>query len=172
MTSRTIGSRTRTALLLGAAVMAAGGCAAPPSVTPLLRVTHAVLEDEAQRLAADAERVAHRHERQRMDLASAFERDLRERRELDEAWVGEAVRVYVAAREAVTEQAADTREAYADRIDNLRAAVEAQERAIVLLEHQRRALPWPEGLDGWELRDRVAAFLRPGRTTPDTGESR
>ncbi|MFW6336879.1 MAG: hypothetical protein ACOC3G_07100, partial [Phycisphaeraceae bacterium] len=78
----------------------------------------------------------------------------------------------VAAREAVTEQAADTREAYADRIDNLRAAGEAQQRAIVVLEHQRRALPWPEGLDGWELRDRVAGFLRPGRTTPQTGEPR
>ncbi|MFW6336185.1 MAG: hypothetical protein ACOC3G_03560, partial [Phycisphaeraceae bacterium] len=78
-------------MLLASAVMAAAGCAAPPSVTPLLRVTHAVLEDEAQRLALDAERVAHRHDRQRAELAAAFERDLRERRALDEAWVGEAV---------------------------------------------------------------------------------
>jgi uncharacterized protein YukE len=172
MTSRTIGSRTRRALLMGAAVMVVAGCAAPPSVTPLLRVTHAVLEDEAQRLAADAERVAQRHERQRADLAAAFERDLRERRDLDEAWVGEAVRVYVAAREAVTAQAADTREAYADRIDNLRAAGEAQERAVILLEHQRRALPWPEGVSGWELRDRIAGFLKVDRTATSKGEQR
>ena len=172
MRSETAGRRTRSLLLLSAAALAAAGCAAPPSVTPLLRITQSVLSEEAELLAADAERVSERHERQRAELAAAFARDLREREPLDEAWVGEAVRVYVAAREAVRERAAEAEEAYANRIDNLRAAGEAQERAIVLLEHHRRALPWPEGLDGWELRDRVSGLLGFDRTPTSTGEQR
>ena len=171
-TAGTSGRRTRSTLLLGAAALVVAGCSAPPSVTPLLRVTRSVLHEESQRLAADAARIGDRYERQRAELAAAFERDLREREELDEAWVGEAVRVYVAAREAVAAQADAERAGYANRIDNLAAASEAQERAIALLEHHRRLLPWPEPFDGWELRDRAADVFRLPDPSADTGAIR
>lgn len=140
-------------LLLGTALLLLAGCEAPPSVLPLLDVTAAVLRDEADHLERDAVRAADRLDADRRALAAAFERDLAERDALDAAWVADAVSIYVAGREALSRQRHTLVAAYAARQDNLAAAVEANRRAVTLLEHHARLSPWPEGWDAWRLRD-------------------
>ena len=157
-------------LLLGAALLLLAGCGSPPSVLPLLQVTAGVLQDESQRLQRDAERAASAIQRDKASLAAAFERDLAQRDHLDAQWVRNAVSVYAAARDALSEQSARVASAYASRLDNLDAAADANRRAITLLEHHRRALPWPEQLDAWRLRDRLLSASRPavGAAASDT----
>jgi len=153
---RTGDGQGRPRILMGAMLLLAlSGCGAPPSIGPLLDLSGAVLDREAGRLDADAEAAHDRLELQASMLASAFDRDLNERATLNADWVSEAVSAYVAAREALVRQAAEVESSYAARVDDLRAAREAQRRAVSLLERQQTILPWPASWRGWSLRDAV-----------------
>ena len=116
------------------------GCTSPPAVIPLLEVTRRTLDGEAQRLAADAERDAAYFAQSRATLEEAYQLDLTQRETLDTPWVAEATAAYVAAREELVRAEARAAAARAQRADNLRAAAEAQGRAMGLLEQQDRWL--------------------------------
>ncbi len=115
-------------------------CTSPPAVIPLLEVTRRTLDGEAQRLAADAERDAAYFAQSRAALEEAYQLDLTQRETLDTPWVAEATSAYVAAREELVRAEARAAAARAQRADNLRAAAEAQGRAMGLLEQQDRWL--------------------------------
>ena len=115
-------------------------CTSPPAVIPLLEVTRRTLDGEAQRLAADAERDAAYFAQSRAALEEAYQLDLAQRETLDTPWVAEATSAYVAAREELVRAEARAAAARAQRADNLRAAAEAQGRAMGLLEQQDRWL--------------------------------
>lgn len=120
----------------GLLATALGGCASPPSVTPLLRLAEEAVRKEALRVEADAGRDADRLEGTRRSLRDAYDADLAERGELDAAWVREATDVYVAAREALVRHELALRDERRVRAENLRLAADATERAAELLERQ------------------------------------
>mgnify|MGYP006272639083 CR=1 FL=1 len=147
-------TRWRSRLLLAALLLwTLGGCGTPPAVESLIRVSGEVLDREADRLAEDARRARADTARQQAALATGFDRDLEARDPLDKPWVRDAVSAYVAAREAVALNGRDVEASYANRIDNLRAAHQAQLRALALIERHRAAWPWPASWDGWSLHD-------------------
>ncbi|NBC96474.1 MAG: hypothetical protein GVY27_08990 [Deinococcus-Thermus bacterium] len=155
-------------------LLALGGCGAPPSVESLLEVSGEVLSRERDRLEADADAASSRLESQKSMLAEAFERDLSAKSTLEPRWVREAVSAYVAAREAMIDQAAAVELAYERRIENLASAHAANRRALALLRDQRALRPWPEAWDGWRLRDAVldAGPARDSANFPLEGASR
>jgi len=142
------------ALIAAAALLVVAGCAAPPSVRPLLELAAAEAEAEAARLDGDAARDAAWVEQSRRVLEDAYHADLAAADgPLDPAWVVDATGPYVAAREALVRhelQLAAEREA---RADNLRAAADATRRAVDLLDAQRGLLPDPR-LDPWRWLNR------------------
>ncbi|MBI1335826.1 MAG: hypothetical protein GC164_02560 [Phycisphaera sp.] len=127
------------------------GCAAPPSVTPLMRMVQQSLEQEAGYLEHDTQ-LQSQHTALVLDtLESAFEKDLRERGSLDPQWVLDATRAYTAAREQVVLQDARLTASRTQRIENLLASVEAQQHAIGLLDQQDQLLISVLGTEGWSL---------------------
>lgn len=136
------------------------GCTAPPSVVPLLSASQGIVLAEAQRIEADGALDEQYIEQAKRALADAFEADLAQRDALDAQWVREATVVYVAAREQLVEQAMRLREQRRLRADNLRAAAEAQQRAVTLLQRQDALITQTSGLDIWRI---IAPW-----TTPDT----
>jgi hypothetical protein len=127
------------------------GCTSPPAVIPLLEIVDRQLQAEAQLLGQDAERDAEAVRQMRLNLASGFEADLRQRESLSAEWVRSATDVYVAARDAVTRHELDLERQRRQRADNLRAASEAQRRAMLLLLQQDRLIVDTLGLDAWRL---------------------
>lgn len=124
-----------------------GGCASPPSVTPLLRVTERALMRESARLDDDADRDAQYARQTLRSLEDAFDRDLEQADELTIDWVRDATSVYVAAREALLRhEHALARERQA-RSDNLQTAASATRRAIGLIEQQDKLLTGVVGED-------------------------
>lgn len=140
----------------------ANGCTSPPSVAPLLRVAERAMRDEAARLDDDdAKRDTAQMDQSRQALAAAFDADLGEQAaKLDAQWVRDAVAGYVAAREALLRHEAKLHDERASRSDNLRAAAEAQDKAIQLLENQDALITQTTGLDIWRLK-----FANPLNTT-------
>ena len=139
--------------VLAAATMAGAlaGCGSPPSVTPLMRVVDESLQAELDHLtldAADAEKLL--AERQGA-LKRAMELDVREQPALAPDWVLDQAGLYVTAREAVLSSHLAEQQSRLIRLDNLRAAREAQARAIELLEKQDALLDRTLGLDLWRL---------------------
>jgi len=116
------------------------GCASPPSVMPLLRITQDTLRAEAGRLNEETARDRQTIEQTRRSLEDAFVADLREQRALDPAWVNEATTVYVAVREALLAHEMTLRQERLQRADNLLAAEQATQRAIDLLEQRDQLL--------------------------------
>lgn len=139
------------ALAVAVAVVLMGGCASPPSVTPLLRVSEAALLAEAARLNEDATRDAQWIEQARDALEQAYDADLAQTAELSPAWVREATQVYVAAREALVRHELALRQERAQRAQNLRAAAEATRRATAILQQQDALVTGLAGGDAWEL---------------------
>lgn len=124
-----------------------GGCASPPSVVPLLRVTEHALINEAARLNNDAARDS-AHIRQTLrSLQDAYDQDLSQTNELTAGWVREATGVYVAAREAVVRHELVLAQERQAREDNLRSAAAATRRAINLIEQQDKLLNSVAGED-------------------------
>ena len=133
-------SRAYVLLTLPILVLSAGGCATPPSVAPLLRVTERALLDETARLEDDAQRDTIYTQQTLRTLEDAYNRDLDQAEALTPDWVRDATSVYVAARETIViHQQALTR-GRLDRADNLKAAAAATRQAIALIEQQDKLL--------------------------------
>ena len=137
----------RRMMLVMAVVMMGGGCAAPDAVGPLLAAGERVMVEEAEHLESDAARDAQWLTQSREALEQGYVRDLEEREGLDAAWVMQATRVYVAAREELLRHELVLDRQRQQRRENLHDAAAAVSRARELLE-QQRAL-WPEQ---WDVR--------------------
>lgn len=96
-------------------------------------------------LARDRQGLTERREA----LRSAFEADLTERKELDAAWVRDAAEGYAAAVEGLTRHEAELERMRQTRTENLRMAVEAQQRAMTLLAGQDAMIRGATGWDAW-----------------------
>lgn len=118
-----------------AGLLVLGGCSMP-SVLPLLRLSQEAIEAEAHHLAGERQRDAALLTERQLALSAAFDADLRQRPDLDAEWVRQAAGGYVAAREALLRHDEAVGRERAQRAANLRAAAEAQARAIALLELQ------------------------------------
>ncbi len=117
-----------------------GGCATPPSVAPLLRVTQRALLDESGRLKVDAERDTLYTRQTLRTLEDAYNQDLDQAEGLTPDWVREATSVYVTARETTISHQHALAQEYRVRADNLVAAASATQRALVLIEQQDKLL--------------------------------
>ena len=163
----------RLMVVAAAAVMATagwcGGCASPPSVTPLLAVVEQTLRAEADDLQTDAARLDEQYAGQRQSLRAGFEADLAGRTPLEPAWVAEHVRVYVAACEALAEAHIKQRHALAQRRANLRDAATAQQRAAALLERQDKLFEQVPDLRRWLNASTTSPSLTP--LSPSSTES-
>ena len=130
-----------------ATALALGGCATPPSVAPLLRVTERALLQESDRLRDDAERDAE-YVRQTLGvLEDGYSRDLDQVESLTPDWVREATSVYVTAREIIIQHQNTLARERNHRAENLKTAALAERRAIVLIEQQDRLLTGAVGED-------------------------
>jgi len=138
----------RGALVLVAAMT---GCGSPPSVVPLLEVSERAMRAEARHLAVDGEREAQWIEQTRQSLADAYEQDLAAQSELSAEWVRDATTAYVAAREELVRHQMRRDRQRARRRDNLRAASEALQRAVAMLQGQDALITRVVGGRVWEL---------------------
>ena len=140
---RLIVERHRSAYVLRAALAAllfTGGCASPPSVAPLLRVTERALLDESARLMSDAERDTVYAQQALLTLEEAYHQDLEQTQTLTHDWVREATSVYATARETLVRHRQALAQERLARADNLRSAASATRRAITLIEQQDNLL--------------------------------
>lgn len=158
MTSITVAGKGLCVCVLMAAVASVAGCATPPSVAPLLRVTERAMLEESGRLAGDTERDRAFTRQSLGSLEDAYRRDLEQVGELTPQWVLEATAVYVAARDAVVRHEQELAREREIRADNLRAAAAAARRAILLTEQQAGLL---RGLAGDELTQLFGALDNP-----------
>ncbi len=124
------------------------GCATPPSVAPLLRVTERALAEESGRLARDVQRDRAYTRQVLGSLEDAYRRDLEQVDGLTPQWVLEATAVYITAREAAVRNEQALALERDNRADNLRAAAAATRRAILLIEQHDGLL---RGVAGEEL---------------------
>lgn len=139
-------------LLLVLSAVVPIGCTSPPSVVPLLHVGMTAMAREAQHQAEDAQRDALLVQQQLQALEDAFDADLawaQREQMLDAPWVQSATRGYTLAREELLRHEHRVREQRRQRADNLQAAAEAQQRAIILLQHQDRLLLETLRFDLW-----------------------
>ena len=132
-------------------VLARGGCAAPPSVVPLLRVVDQALTREANRLAEDGARDVQFIEQTRRSLEAAFDADLLQTDQLSVQWVRDAVGVYVSAQEALLRHEMKLQTDRGQQKENLLAAAQAQRRAISLIEQQDQLITQAVGFDLWRI---------------------
>lgn len=116
-----------------------GGCASPPSVVPLMAVAQKAIQQEAGQLAGDGQREQASIAQSQAALKAGYQADLKAQTKLTADWVQQETAGYVAAREALVKQAMTLDQQRRQRLDNLTAAAEAQQRAIAILE-QRDAL--------------------------------
>ena len=135
-------------------VLLSGGCASPPSVAPLLRVSQQAMLAEVEHLNVDATRDAEQMKQSRASLDAAFDADLQQREQaggLDAQWVRDAMEVYVPTREALVRHEASLTAERRTRQDNLRTAAEAQQRALELLEQQDKLITDTTHFNVWQL---------------------
>ena len=135
-------------------VFAGAGCSSPPSVAPLLRVSQQAMLAEVEQLNVDVTRDAEQMRQSRVSLDAAFDADMdriENLGELDATWVREAMGVYVPTREALVRHEAALATERLARQDNLRAAAEAQQRALQLLEQQDRLITETTHFSVWRL---------------------
>ncbi|MEX0745363.1 MAG: hypothetical protein WD118_07145 [Phycisphaeraceae bacterium] len=127
------------------------GCTSPPSVMPLLQATERTLAREAEHLGGDGEREAQWLDQTRRALAQAFEADLAQTDELTAAWVLDATRVYVLAREELARHEAQLAAQRRQRTANLSAATEAVRLAGDMLQQQDQLWLDVVDIDLWSL---------------------
>jgi len=128
-----------------------GACTAPPSVAPLLRVAERAMVEEAAHVEGDATRDAAQLRQMRAALTAGFDADLAANESPSAGWVKGAAEGYAAAREELARHEAALRVERETRADNLRAAAEAQQRAISLIERQDELITRTIGLDAWRM---------------------
>ena len=146
--------------------LALPACTTPPSVTPLLRLTHEALHAEAQRLAADTARDRAHLDAVRRSLAAGYDADLAQRDAITADWARDAAEAYAAAREALVRHELALRHERELRADNLAAAAEATERAIALLEQQDALITGATRMNAWRLLRKPIVFTPPQETQP------
>lgn len=127
------------------------GCGSPPSVLPLLTAAEEAARAEAARFEADVEREAQWIEQARAALERAYERDLAAQEELSRAWIVEATRAYVAAREELVRHEMQRREQLAQRRENLHAVAAATQQAAAVLQEQDELMTRVIGGRAWDL---------------------
>ncbi|MEM9883140.1 MAG: hypothetical protein AAF800_09515 [Planctomycetota bacterium] len=133
-------------------MLSATGCGSPPSVLPTMGVVERTLRDEADHAESTGAAFDTRYfDRVLADLDRAFRADLEATGTFSPAWVAEATTAYVAAREGVLRESMRTRSQRRQRIDNLRAAADAQARAAALLAQQDGLRRRVVGFDLWRL---------------------
>ena len=147
MSRNTVQSKTRCLLLIVAGVLLCTGCASPPSVTPLLRISERALMREAAQQAIDAERDAEHLRQTRRSLEQAYNQDLAQAQALTTEWVREATQAYVSAREVLLRHENELSRERRARVENLQAAASATRRAISLIEQQDKLLTGAMGED-------------------------
>lgn len=128
-----------------------GGCATPPSVVPLLQLVDMELQAEALRLEEESDRDAAMIGQARERLSAGFEADLEQVEFPSVEWIRSASEAYAVAREALARHEMELQDARRRRADNLRAASEAQRRAILLLTQHDQLIIQTLGIDLWEL---------------------
>jgi len=134
-------------LLIAIGTLLCVGCASPPSVTPLLRVSERALLQEAAQQTIDAQRDAEHLRQTRRSLEQAYNQDLAQTQELTVAWVQDATQAYVSAREALLRHEQVLSHERRAREENLQAAASAIRRAIGLIEQQDKLLTGAMGED-------------------------
>lgn len=130
------------------------GCESPPSVSPLLRASSQAMANEIGYLKTDMTRDAEHMRQTRLAMDAAFDADLdavSENNQLTADWIKDAMVVYVPAREALVRHEATLQHERRSRIDNLETAVEAQLRALQLLEHQNDLIRDTTHISIWRL---------------------
>ncbi|MCC7204877.1 MAG: hypothetical protein IT441_07335 [Phycisphaeraceae bacterium] len=136
--------------IVGVMAAAVVGCTSPPATTALMLVAQKAIEGETvmqqEDLARDRQALAERREA----LRTAFEADLAGRSELDAGWVRDAAEGYAAAVEGLVRHEAELERMRRQRVENLRAACEAQERAMTLLTGQDAVIRGMMGWDAWD----------------------
>jgi len=142
---------SRISAALVAATLILTGCQSAPSVIPLLEIVGRSLETEAQSVNEDRQRDQQYYEQMRDALRAAFEADLHEAEPLDPEWVTDAAEVYAAAREALAQHESSLDQQRLQRMDNLQAALEAQQRTIRLIEQTDAWVARLVGMDMWNL---------------------
>ncbi|MCC7145148.1 MAG: hypothetical protein IT443_01745 [Phycisphaeraceae bacterium] len=141
--------RWRNAVLAGGiSLLCLAACTTPPSVAPLLRIVEKSLTQEQMLLQEDLARAQEYLRQQRAALADAFEADLQLKVALDRQWVLEATEVYAAAREELTRHEMILARQSEQRIDNLKVAEQARQRALAVLEQQDQLAT---GVLGWSV---------------------
>lgn len=143
----------------GLALSIFAGCTSPPSVAPLLRISEQAMRAEVENLIADSARDRAGLDAARASIADGFDADLREQTAPTTEWIRQAAEVYAAAREELMRQELTLAQQRQTRADNLRAAAQAQHRAIELLERQDQLLTGITGVDLWRLRFTRPSFL-------------
>ena len=141
-------------LWLSVAVGVLCGCESPPSVSPLLRASSMAVADEILHLQTDIARDREQLAQTRASLDAAFDADLEQAESnntLNGEWIREAMVVYVPAREALVRHEATLATERQQRIDNLTTAVEAQQRALQLLERQDELIRDTTHFSVWRL---------------------
>ncbi len=134
-----------------ALISALPGCGAPPAVTSLLQASQRALAMEVAAQQTDLVREAQMQEERRAAISDGFEIDLMQRATLDANWVRSATQGYVAAMVELTRHEEAIKAQRLQRIDNLQAAQQAQQRALALLQMQDQWLQGTLGLDLWRL---------------------
>lgn len=150
----------------GLALTVFTGCTSPPSTAPLLRISEQAMRAEAENLIADIAQDRAGVDAARASIADGFAADLREQAAPTTEWIRQAAEAYAAAREELMRQELTLTQRRQTRADNLRAAAQAQQRAIELLERQDQLLTGITGADLWRLRFTRPSFL------PATKENR
>lgn len=145
------GGRAAGWMIVGLAVLIAGGCAAPASVSPLLSVVERALQEEAALLQQEAQRDAQWIEQTQASLAQAYEADLTQQQELTAEWVRQATEGYVLAREALLRHRLALEQERERRVDNLEAAAWAARRAQSLMQQRDQLLAETIGTRLWRL---------------------
>ena len=143
-----------TLLFLLLLMMMFAGCTAPPSVSPLLRVSQLAMQREIQHLQTDRMRDEEHLRQTRQSLDVAFEADLEridQAGDLNAQWIRDAMLVYVPAREALLRHEATLEQERLTRMDNLQAAAEAQQRALQLIENQNALITNTTHFNMWRL---------------------
>lgn len=130
------------------------GCESPPSVSPLLRASNQAMAREVAYLQTDKSRDTERMRQSRLAIDAAFDADLdlaTQNNQLTAEWVRDAMVVYVPAREALVRHEATLHHERSQRIDNLNTAVQAQQRALQLLERQDDLIRDTTHISIWRL---------------------
>jgi len=138
------------------------GCGAPPSTKKLMRVSQEAMRQEIEHIERASQREDRVLDQRQAALKVGYEADLQQRDKLTKNWVKQATLGYVTARESLLESHYQHQHRQRQRIDNLQAALHAQQRAITLLKRQDQLIERTLGGDLWQWQQLL--------NTPDSSE--